>query len=36
VRETFGAVGLSILKDAKVFVGPLSDVGFPGGFWWVR
>lgn len=32
VRDTFGAIGLSVLKDAKVFVAPLSDVGFPGGF----
>ncbi len=32
VRDTFGAVGLSVLRDAKVFVGPLSDIGFPGGF----
>ena len=32
VRDTFGAVGLSVLKDAKVFVAPLSDIGFPGGF----
>jgi len=32
VAETFGAVGLSVVKDAKVFVAPLSDVGFPGGF----
>ncbi len=32
VRETFGAVGLSVVRDARVFVGPLSDVGFPGGF----
>lgn len=32
VSNTFGAVGLSVVKDAKVFVAPLSDVGFPGGF----
>lgn len=32
VRDTFGAVGLSVMKEAKVFVGPLSDIGFPGGF----
>jgi hypothetical protein len=32
VRDTFGAVGLSVLRDAKVFVAPLSDIGFPDGF----
>lgn len=32
VADTFGAVGLSIVKGAKVFVAPLSDVGFLGGF----
>ncbi len=32
VADTFGAVGLSVIKDGKVFVAPLSDVGFPGGF----
>lgn len=32
VAETFGAVGVSIVKGAKVIVAPLSDVGFPGGF----
>jgi hypothetical protein len=32
VADTFGSVGLSVLKDAAVFVPPLSDVGFPGGF----
>jgi hypothetical protein len=32
VADTFGSVGLSVLKDAKVFVAPFADVGFPGGF----
>lgn len=32
VNDTFGAVGLSILRDAPVFVAPYSDTGFPGGF----
>lgn len=32
VADKFGEVGLSVVKDAKVFVAPLSDVGFPGGF----
>jgi hypothetical protein len=32
VAETFGAVGVSVVKGAKVIVAPLSDVGFPGGF----
>jgi hypothetical protein len=32
VRDTFGDVGLSVLRDAKVFVAPLSDMGFPSGF----
>ena len=32
VADTFGTVGLSVIKDGKVFVAPLSDVGYPGGF----
>jgi hypothetical protein len=32
VRGIFGDVGLSILRDAKMFIAPLSDVGFPQGF----
>ena len=32
VADTFGSVGVSIVKDAQVIVPPLSDVGFPGGF----
>jgi hypothetical protein len=32
VADTFGSVGLSVLKDAKVFIAPFADVGFPGGF----
>lgn len=32
VADTFGTVGLSILKDTPVFVAPFSDTGFPGGF----
>lgn len=32
VAETFGEVGVSVVKGAKVIVAPLSDVGFPGGF----
>ncbi len=30
--ETFGTVGLSVLKDAKVFVCPFADFGFDDGF----
>jgi hypothetical protein len=29
---TFGSTGLSILRDADVFVAPYADLGFPGGF----
>lgn len=32
VVATFGEVGLSVIRDAKVFTAPLSDVGYPGGF----
>jgi hypothetical protein len=32
VADTFGSVGLSVLKDAAVFVAPFADVGCPGGF----
>lgn len=32
LAQTFGQVGLSVIRDAKVFVAPLSDVGYPGGF----
>lgn len=32
LAATFGQVGLSVIRDAKVFVAPLSDVGYPGGF----
>ncbi len=31
VDETFGRVALSVLRDAKVFLGPLADLAFPGG-----
>jgi hypothetical protein len=31
-RETFGTVGLTILKGAKVFLAPMSDPGFDDGF----
>ena len=31
-RSTFGTVGVSILKDAKVVVGTMADQGFDGGF----
>ncbi|HWD18738.1 MAG TPA: hypothetical protein VHB20_05620 [Verrucomicrobiae bacterium] len=31
-REVFGSVGLSILKDAKVFTAPMADTGFADGF----
>lgn len=31
-RETFGTVGVTILRDAKVVVAPMSDFGFEGGF----
>jgi hypothetical protein len=31
-NETYGTIGLSVLKDAKVFVAPMSDVGFDDGF----
>lgn len=30
--ETFGTVGLSILRDAKVFIAPMADIGFEDGF----
>jgi hypothetical protein len=30
--ETFGTVGVSILRDAKVFLAPMSDLAFDGGF----
>lgn len=29
---TFGSVGLSILREADLFVAPFADLGFPGGF----
>jgi hypothetical protein len=32
LNDTFGQVGLSVIREAKVFVAPLSDVGYPGGF----
>jgi hypothetical protein len=31
-NETFGTVGLSILRDAQVFLAPMSDTGFDDGF----
>jgi hypothetical protein len=31
-RSTFGTVGVSIVKDAKVVVGTMADKGFVGGF----
>ena len=31
-RKTFGTVGISIVKDAKVVVGTMADQGFDGGF----
>lgn len=31
-RATFGTVGLSILKSAKVFVAPMADAGWDDGF----
>ena len=31
-NETYGTIGLSVLKDAKVFVAPISDIGFDDGF----
>jgi hypothetical protein len=30
--QTFGTVGVTILKDANVFLAPMSDIGFDGGF----
>lgn len=32
VKATFGGVGLSVLRDAKVFVAPMGDVGYVDGF----
>lgn len=32
LAATFSQVGLSVIREAKVFVAPLSDVGYPGGF----
>lgn len=32
VKATFGSVGLSVLRDAKVFVAPTSDFGYADGF----
>ena len=29
---TFGSVGLSVLRDARIFVAPMADSGFEGGF----
>jgi hypothetical protein len=31
-RSTFGTVGVSIVKDAKIVVGTMADQGFDGGF----
>jgi hypothetical protein len=31
-RSTFGTVGVSIVRDAKVIVAPMADRGFDGGF----
>ena len=31
-NATFGTVGLTILRDAKVFLAPMSDTGFDDGF----
>lgn len=32
VKATFGAVGLSVMRDAKVFVAPMADIGYAEGF----
>ncbi len=32
LAETFGEVGLSVIRDAKVFAAPLPDTAYPGGF----
>ncbi len=32
LADTFGEVGLSVIRDAKVFTAPLSDLAYPGGF----
>jgi hypothetical protein len=32
LAQTFGEVGLSVVRDAKVFTAPLSDVAYPGSF----
>lgn len=32
LADTFGEVGLSVIRAAKVFTAPLSDVAYPGGF----
>lgn len=32
LAATFGEVGLSVIREAKVFVVPLADVAYPGGF----
>ena len=31
-RRTFGTLGVSIIKDAKVFLSPMTDFGFEDGF----
>ncbi len=31
-RQTFGTVGLSVLRDAAVFIAPMADLGFDDGF----
>jgi hypothetical protein len=31
-HRAFGKMGLTIIRDAKVFVAPLGDCGHPGGF----
>jgi hypothetical protein len=30
--QTFGTVGITILRDAKAFLAPMADLGFDGGF----
>ena len=31
-RKTFGSLGLTIIRDAKIFLAPMGDLGFPDGF----
>jgi hypothetical protein len=32
LNDTFGAVGVTVIREAKVFTAPLSDVAYTGGF----